>query len=87
MERKQLRVEMLGRGVAWLDTGTHDSLLQASDFISAIEHRQGLKIACPEEVAYTLGLIDAEQLLRLAEPLRSSGYGEYLVGLVEGKTA
>jgi glucose-1-phosphate thymidylyltransferase len=84
MERKQLRVEMLGRGVAWLDTGTHDSLLQASDFISAIEHRQGLKIACPEEVAYSLGLIDAEQLLRLAEPLRSSGYGEYLVGLVEG---
>ena len=87
MERKQLRVEMLGRGIAWLDTGTHDSLLQASDFISAIEHRQGLKIACPEEVAYSLGLIDAEQLLRLAEPLRSSGYGEYLVGLVEGKSA
>ena len=87
MERKELRVEMLGRGVAWLDTGTHDSLLQASDFISAIEQRQGLKIACPEEVAYSLGLIDAEQLLRLAEPLRSSGYGEYLVRLVEGKTA
>ncbi len=87
MERKQLRVEMLGRGIAWLDTGTHDSLLQASDFISAIEQRQGLKIACPEEVAYSLGLIDAEQLLRLAEPLRSSGYGEYLVRLVEGKTA
>jgi glucose-1-phosphate thymidylyltransferase len=87
MERRQVRVEKLGRGVAWLDTGTHDSLLQASDFISAIEHRQGLKIACPEEVAYTLGLIDAEQLLRLAEPLRSSGYGEYLLGLVEGKAA
>jgi glucose-1-phosphate thymidylyltransferase len=87
MERKDLRVETLGRGVAWLDTGTHDSLLQASDFICAIEHRQGLKIACPEEVAYTLGLIDAEQLLRLAQPLRSSGYGEYLVGLVEGKSA
>ena len=87
MERKELRVETLGRGVAWLDTGTHDSLLQASDFICAIEHRQGLKIACPEEVAYTLGLIDAEQLLRLAQPLRSSGYGEYLAGLVEGKSS
>jgi glucose-1-phosphate thymidylyltransferase len=85
MQRSQLRVEVLGRGVAWLDTGTHDTLLQASDFISAIEHRQGLKIACPEEVAFSLGLIDAEQLLRLAQPLRSSGYGEYLFGLVEGK--
>jgi glucose-1-phosphate thymidylyltransferase len=85
MERKQLRVEVLGRGVAWLDTGTHDSLLEASDFICAIEHRQGLKIACPEEIAYTLGLIDAEQLLKLAHPLRSSGYGEYLAGLVEVK--
>jgi glucose-1-phosphate thymidylyltransferase len=85
MERKELRVEMLGRGVAWLDTGTHDSLLQASDFISAIEHRQGLKVACPEEVAYSLGLIDAEQLLRLAEPLRNSGYGDYLMSLVPGE--
>ncbi len=85
MERRQLRIEKLGRGVAWLDTGTHDSLLQASDFISAIEHRQGLKVACPEEVAHSLGLIDDEQLLRLAEPLRKSGYGEYLVNLVEGK--
>jgi glucose-1-phosphate thymidylyltransferase len=85
LDRKQLRVEKFGRGVAWLDTGTHASLLQASDFISAIENRQGLKIACPEEVAFTLGLIDAEQVLRLAEPLRSSGYGEYLVSLVEGR--
>jgi glucose-1-phosphate thymidylyltransferase len=87
LERGQLRVERLGRGVAWLDTGTHDSLLEASDFISAIEHRQGLKVACPEEVALSLGLIDEEQVLRLAEPLRSSGYGEYLVGLVEGRRA
>jgi glucose-1-phosphate thymidylyltransferase len=87
MERRQVRVEKLGRGVAWLDTGTHDSLLQASDFISAIEHRQGLKVACPEEVAYTLGLIDEEQLLRLAQPLRNSGYGEYLVGLIDSKDA
>jgi glucose-1-phosphate thymidylyltransferase len=86
MERQQVRVEKLGRGVAWLDTGTHDSLLQASDFISAIEHRQGQKIACPEEVAHSLGLIDDEQLLRLAQPLRNSGYGEYLLGLVESRS-
>jgi glucose-1-phosphate thymidylyltransferase len=86
MERRQLEIVKMGRGVAWLDTGTHDSLLQASDFISAIEHRQGLKIASPEEVAYTMGLIDAEQLMRLAEPLRKSGYGEYLAGLVAGRS-
>jgi glucose-1-phosphate thymidylyltransferase len=85
LEQGELRVEKLGRGVAWLDTGTHDALLQASDFISAVEQRQGLKIACPEEVAFSLGLIDAEQVLRLAEPLRKSGYGEYLTNLVEGK--
>jgi glucose-1-phosphate thymidylyltransferase len=82
LERGELRVQKLGRGVAWLDTGTHDALLQASDFISAVEQRQGLKIACPEEVAFSLGLIDAEQVLRLAEPLRKSGYGEYLARLV-----
>jgi glucose-1-phosphate thymidylyltransferase len=85
LERGELRIEKLGRGMAWLDTGTFDALLHASDFISAVEQRQGLKIACPEEVALTLGLIDAEQLLRLAEPLRKSGYGEYLVNLVEGR--
>jgi glucose-1-phosphate thymidylyltransferase len=84
LERGDLRVEKLGRGVAWLDTGTHESMLRASEFVSTIERRQGLKIACPEEVAYTLGLIDAEQVLRLAEPLRKSGYGEYLVRLVDG---
>jgi glucose-1-phosphate thymidylyltransferase len=85
MEREELRIEKLGRGTAWLDTGTFDALLQASDFISAVERRQGLKIACPEEVALSMGFIDAEQVLRLAEPLRKSGYGEYLIGLVQGK--
>jgi glucose-1-phosphate thymidylyltransferase len=85
LEKGELRIQKLGRGVAWLDTGTHDALLQASDFISAVEQRQGLKIACPEEVAFSLGLIDAEQVLRLAEPLRKSGYGAYLANLVEGK--
>jgi glucose-1-phosphate thymidylyltransferase len=84
MERRELRIEKLGRGTAWLDTGTFDALLQASDFISAVERRQGLKIACPEEVALAMGFIDAEQVLRLAEPLRKSGYGEYLIGLVQG---
>jgi glucose-1-phosphate thymidylyltransferase len=85
MEREELRIEKLGRGTAWLDTGTFDALLQASDFISAVERRQGLKIACPEEVALSMGFIDAEQVLRLAEPLRKSGYGEYLIGLVQSK--
>jgi glucose-1-phosphate thymidylyltransferase len=85
LEKGQLRVQRFGRGVAWLDTGTHDSLLKASDFICAVEERQGLKIACPEEVAFSLGLIDGEQVLRLAEPLRKSGYGAYLASLVEGK--
>ncbi len=82
LERGALKVEKLGRGFAWLDTGTHESLLQAATFIQTIELRQGLKVACPEEVAYHLGLIDAEQLLRLAEPLKKSGYGEYLVKLL-----
>jgi glucose-1-phosphate thymidylyltransferase len=85
MERSELRIEKLGRGTAWLDTGTFDALLQASDFISAVERRQGLKIACPEEVALSMGFIDAEQVLRLAEPLRKSGYGDYLVGLIQNK--
>ncbi len=85
MERQELRIEKLGRGTAWLDTGTFDALLQASDFISAVERRQGLKIACPEEVALSMGFIDAEQVLRLAEPLRKSGYGDYLVGLIQNK--
>ena len=77
-----LHLERLGRGYAWLDTGTHESLQQAASFIETIEARQGLKVACPEEAAFQQGWIDAEQVLRLAEPLKSSGYGEYLAGLV-----
>ncbi len=83
LRRDQLRVELMGRGMAWLDTGTHDALQQASSFIETIEQRQGLKVACPEEVAYRMGYIDAEQLVRLAEPTRKSGYGAYLLDLLE----
>jgi glucose-1-phosphate thymidylyltransferase len=78
----KLRVELLGRGHAWLDTGTHDSLLEASEFIATIEKRQGLKVACIEEIAYRLGYIDKEQILRTAEQLRKNGYGEYLLNVV-----
>ncbi|MGE3164664.1 MAG: glucose-1-phosphate thymidylyltransferase RfbA [Planctomycetota bacterium] len=85
LAREQLRVEILGRGFAWLDTGTHESLLQAANFIETIEQRQGLKIACPEEVAYRMGFIDDEQVRRLAAPLAKSGYGEYLVRILESK--
>jgi len=77
-----LHLERLGRGYAWLDTGTHESLQQAASFIETIEARQGLKVACPEEIAFLQGWIDAQQVLRLAEPLKSSGYGEYLTELV-----
>lgn len=83
LEAGALHLERLGRGYAWLDTGTHESLQQASSFIETIELRQGLKIACPEEIAFRQGWIDAEQILRLARPLRSSGYGRYLEQLVE----
>lgn len=82
LERGDLAVEKLGRGYAWLDTGTHDSLLQASEFVRTVEARQGLKVACVEEIAYFMDYIDAEQVLRLAEPLAKSGYGEYLRRLV-----
>lgn len=82
LKLKQLRVEKLGRGVAWLDTGTPTSLLQAANFIETIEQRQGLKIACPEEVAYNLGFITADELAQLAHPLRKSGYGQYLLDLL-----
>ncbi len=78
----KLRVELLGRGYAWLDTGTHDSLLEASEFIATIEKRQGLKLACIEEIAYLLGYIDKKQLLKLAEPYRKNGYGQYLLRLI-----
>jgi glucose-1-phosphate thymidylyltransferase len=83
LRRNLLRVETLGRGVAWLDTGTHDALLQASTFIQAIEERQGLKVACPEEVAYRMGYITAEDVLRLARTMAKNQYGEYLRQIVE----
>ena len=83
LEDGSLHLECLGRGYAWLDTGTHESLQQASSFIETIESRQGLKVACLEEVAYLKGWIDNKRVLELAEPLRNSGYGEYLVQLLE----
>lgn len=82
MQRGQLRMSLLGRGMAWLDTGTHESLQDASSFIATVESRQGLKIACVEEIAFRNGYIDAEQLERLAAPLRKSGYGEYLARIL-----
>ena len=79
----QLQVELMGRGMAWLDTGTYDSLQEAGAYIRTLEHRQGLKVACPEEVAWRLGWISSEQLAALAGPLRKSGYGNYLLQLLE----
>ena len=84
LERKQLRVKTMGRGFAWLDTGTHESLLEASQFIHTLEHRQGLKVACPEEVAWRNGWITTHQLAALATPLAKSSYGTYLLGLSKG---
>jgi len=79
LNQKTLKVTLMGRGYAWLDTGTHDSLLEASQFIQTIEHRQGLKVACIEEIAYDLGYINKDQLLKLAEPMKKTQYGEYLI--------
>ncbi|MSR00475.1 MAG: glucose-1-phosphate thymidylyltransferase [Gammaproteobacteria bacterium] len=83
LERQQLTVEVMGRGYAWLDTGTHESLIEASNFIQTIEHRQSLKVSCPEEIAYRKGFINAEQLERLAQPLAKNGYGQYLQRLLK----
>ena len=83
LERGELRTELLGRGMAWLDTGTHDSLLEAANFIQTIERRQGLKVACPEEIAYRLGYINEEQLKVLAGKIAKSTYGQYLLRLLE----
>jgi glucose-1-phosphate thymidylyltransferase len=82
----QLRTEIMGRGMAWLDTGTHESLLEAGQFIATVEKRQGLKIACPEEIAYRRGYISAEQVEKLAQPLKKNEYGKYLLRLLTSKT-
>ncbi|MDT9001339.1 glucose-1-phosphate thymidylyltransferase RfbA [Paucibacter sp. APW11] len=86
LRQNQLQVEIMGRGYAWLDTGTHDSLLDASQFIATLEKRQGLKVACPEEVAFRNGWIDAAQLERLAQPMLKNGYGQYLMKLLNEKS-
>ncbi|OQX24582.1 MAG: glucose-1-phosphate thymidylyltransferase [Desulfobacteraceae bacterium IS3] len=82
LKMAQLKVEKLGRGIAWLDTGTHETLMQASDFIETIETRQGLKIACPEEIAFRKGYIDAAQIEKLAQPLLKNAYGQYLINML-----
>tara|TARA_Y100001936_G_scaffold252558_1_gene312744 strand:- start:30907 stop:31794 length:888 start_codon:yes stop_codon:yes gene_type:complete len=83
LERNQLHVKIMGRGFAWLDTGTHESMREASNFIETIEHRQGLKVSCPEEISYRQGFINAEQLERIATPLNKTSYGEYLMRILK----
>ncbi|MFM4963884.1 glucose-1-phosphate thymidylyltransferase RfbA [Aeromonas bivalvium] len=83
LEQGNLSVAMMGRGYAWLDTGTHESLIEASNFIQTIEHRQGLKVACPEEIAFHKGFINAEQVMKLAEPLKKNAYGQYLLKMLK----
>lgn len=85
LEENKLQVKVLGRGMAWLDTGTHQSLLQASNFIATIEHRQGLKVACIEEIAFSKGFINKEQLLELGNEMKNNDYGQYLISIAEGK--
>lgn len=84
LEQGTLSVEKLGRGFAWLDTGTHESLLQASNFVQTVEERQGLKISCPEEIAYRMGWVEKEQIERIASPLIKNGYGQYLLNMING---
>ena len=86
LNEQKLKVEIMGRGYAWLDTGTHDSLLEASQFIATLENRQGLKVSCPEEIAYRKGWINATQLEKLAAPLSKNGYGQYLKRVLQEKT-
>jgi glucose-1-phosphate thymidylyltransferase len=85
LEQHQLSVEIMGRGYAWLDTGTHDSLMEAGQFIATLEKRQGLKVACPEEIAFRAGWISAEQLERQAQPMLKNGYGQYLMRVLREK--
>ncbi|ATB40563.1 glucose-1-phosphate thymidylyltransferase [Cystobacter fuscus] len=87
LRRQQLQVELMGRGYAWLDTGTHESLMEASNFIQIIENRQGLKVACPEEIAFRMGYITAAKVAELAHPMRKNDYGRYLMALIENKGA
>lgn len=87
LQQENLKVELMGRGFAWLDTGTHESLLEASNYIQTIENRQGLKVACLEEIAFEKGYISREQLLKLAEPLKKNGYGQYLIARAKEKGA